>query len=53
MARENLPAFGMSTPFTASTLPNATVRLFVDAGSNPGGVNAVAAPARATTKRDV
>jgi hypothetical protein len=42
----------MSTPFTAKTLPNATVRLFDEAGSNPGGVNAVATPASATAMRD-
>jgi hypothetical protein len=30
--------------------PNTTVRLFAEAGSKPGGVNAVAAPA-STTRR--
>jgi hypothetical protein len=49
---QNLPALGMSTPLTAKTLPNATVRLFDEAGSNPGGVNAVATPASATAMRD-
>jgi len=48
----HLPAFGRLTPFMASLLPNATVRLFVDAGSNPAGVNAVAAPASTTAMKE-
>ena len=39
---------GMSTPLTARTFPNATVRLLEDAGSKPGGVKAAATPAKAT-----
>ena len=39
---------GRLTPLIASVLPNTTVRLFVDAGSNPTGVNAVTMPANAT-----
>ena len=35
-------------PLTASVFSKTTVRLFVDAGSKPGGVKAVAAPASTT-----
>jgi hypothetical protein len=41
----------MFLPLTANVFPNTTVRLLVDAGRNPGGVNAVAAPA-STTRRN-
>jgi hypothetical protein len=44
------PTLGISLPLTARVFPNTTVRLFVDAGSNPAGVNAVAAPASITRK---
>lgn len=47
-----LPTLRMFLPFVASIFPNTTVRLFVDAGSKPAGVNAVAAPARTTRRRD-
>jgi ribosomal protein L28 len=36
----------------ASVFPNTTVRLFDEAGRNPAGVNAVAAPASTTKRRD-
>ena len=39
----SLPAFGISTPLTASTFPNATVKFLDDAGSKPAGVNAATA----------
>jgi hypothetical protein len=45
------PAFGRSTPSTAKVFPNATVKFALDAGSNPGGVNALVTPATATVKR--
>ena len=41
----------MFLPLTANVFPNTTVRFLVDAGWNPGGVNAVAAPA-STTRRN-
>lgn len=47
----SLPAFGISTPLTASTFPNATAKLLDDAGSKPGGVNAATAPASETVIR--
>ena len=39
-------------PLVASVFPNTTVRLFEDAGWNPAGVKAVAAPASTTKRRD-
>lgn len=39
-------------PFIANVFPNTTVRLFDDAGWKPAGVNAVAAPASTTRRRD-
>jgi hypothetical protein len=46
------PAMGRLTPLTASTDPNATVRFWEEAGSKPGGVNAVTAPASATVMNE-
>jgi len=42
----------MFLPLVANVFPNTTVKLFEDAGSNPAGVNAVAAPASTTRRRD-
>jgi hypothetical protein len=44
------PSLIIFLPLVASVFPNTTVRLFEDAGWNPAGVKAVAAPA-STTKR--
>jgi len=42
----------MWVPFTASIFPNETCKPWAEAGSNPDGVSAIAAPASATAVRE-